>query len=87
MTIGFPNHSRTYDASRQAVRFWGYDQTLEVMFRIDRFALARIDADSGQDEGSLLSAFDRHRDRIVRVAGDVYARRPSAMCQLVEGDF
>src|SRR5215208_1517466 len=32
VTLSFTNQSRSYDATRQAVRFWGYDGALEVSF-------------------------------------------------------
>ena len=28
--IDFPNHSRSYDATRRAVRFWGHDSAIEA---------------------------------------------------------
>jgi Protein of unknown function (DUF1488) len=30
MAISFPNHSRSYDTTRRAVRFWGYDSAMET---------------------------------------------------------
>jgi hypothetical protein len=38
--IDFPNHSRSYDATRHAVRFWGHDSAIEASFFIDEDALA-----------------------------------------------
>ena len=32
MAISFPNRSRSYDATRQAVHFWGYDRSMESSF-------------------------------------------------------
>jgi Protein of unknown function (DUF1488) len=32
MTLGFPNQSRFYDATRLAVRFWGHDSAMEASF-------------------------------------------------------
>jgi len=29
MSLMFPNESRSYDATRRAVRFWGYDHAME----------------------------------------------------------
>lgn len=85
--IDFPNPSRSYDAGRRGVRFWGYDSVLEVVFRIDYGALARISADVQQDAVAILARFDRHRERILRVAAAVYRRHPSATCELVAADF
>jgi hypothetical protein len=33
-SVSFPNSSRSYDATRLAVRFWGYDQSMEIPFFI-----------------------------------------------------
>jgi len=30
--IEFPNHSRSYDQTRRAVRFWGHDSAIEASF-------------------------------------------------------
>ena len=87
MTIEFPNPSRTYDAGRHVVRFWGYDSVLEIVFRIDCAALERISSDLQQDAVAVLATFDRHRERILRVAATVYRRHPSATCELVAADF
>ena len=42
MTINFPNQSRSYDATRRAVRFWGYDRSMEASFFMTADALKRI---------------------------------------------
>ena len=39
--IDFPNHSRSYDRTRRAVRFWGHDSAIEASFFIDEGALRR----------------------------------------------
>ena len=41
-SVVFPNASRSYDATRVAVRFWGYDQSMEIPFFIGAEVLARI---------------------------------------------
>jgi hypothetical protein len=46
----FPNHSRSYDATRRAVRFWGYDSAMEVSFFISEDALTRIQPAARLDE-------------------------------------
>ena len=33
--IDFPNHSRSYDPTRRAVRFWGHDSAIEASFFIN----------------------------------------------------
>jgi hypothetical protein len=30
MALSFPNQSRSYDATRRAVRFWGHDSAMEA---------------------------------------------------------
>jgi len=40
MTLTFPNPSRSFDATRDAVHFWGYDSAIECSFFVTRSALA-----------------------------------------------
>jgi len=42
MAIIFPNHSRSYDATRRAVPFWGYDRSMESSFFIMADALKQM---------------------------------------------
>ncbi|MGC2179970.1 MAG: DUF1488 family protein, partial [Bradyrhizobium sp.] len=44
--IDFPNHSRSYDQTRRAVRFWGHDSAIEASFFISEDALRRIQPNS-----------------------------------------
>jgi hypothetical protein len=74
MAISFPNRSRSYDATRQAVRFWGYDRSMESSFFVTVDALDRIQPNLRRDAADLLRAFDVHRERIYAIAGEVYAR-------------
>lgn len=74
MTINFPNSSRSYDAKRNAVRFWGYDQSMETSFFISADALQRLKPSTSGDESALLDAFDHHRSRICEVAAKRYGR-------------
>jgi hypothetical protein len=74
MTISFPNVSRSYDATRQAVRFWGYDRSMESSFFVTADALNRIQPNLRRDASGLLRAFDVNRDRIYAMAAKVYAR-------------
>ena len=32
MALSFPNQSRSFDATRCAVRFWGHDSRMEASF-------------------------------------------------------
>jgi Protein of unknown function (DUF1488) len=40
--VAFPNGSRSYDSTRLAVRFWGYDQSMEVPFFISAAVLGAL---------------------------------------------
>lgn len=75
MDLTFPNPSRSYDATRDGIRFWAYDQTMEVVFLVQTGALLKIDSKSKSDEDGLLNTFDINRDRIHRLASKVYSRR------------
>ncbi len=48
--IEFPNHSRSYEPVRRAVRFWGHDSVIEASFFINEDALKRIAPDVHADE-------------------------------------
>ena len=85
MAINFPNSSRSYDATRHAVRFWGYDQSMESSFYVSAEALKRIQPDA-HDADDLLRAFDGNRDRIYAIAAKVYARGRRGSYDLVAAD-
>ena len=72
MTIGFPNASRFYDATRNAVRFWGHDRSMEATFFISAEALQRLMPGAAVDATALLEAFDRNRARICEAAARLY---------------
>ena len=73
MALTFPNRSRSYDATRHAVRFWGYDTAMERSFFVTDDALKRVQPSMRFDEAGLLSAFDANRDVIYATAAKVYA--------------
>jgi len=85
--LTFPNASRSYDATRGCVRFWGYDGALEVHFFVEDKALARIAPGTTLERGSLLRSFDGNRDRIFEVARKVYLRRRKGSYDLLVSDF
>lgn len=85
--IEFPNHSRSYDRTRHAVRFWGHDSAIEASFFIDEGALRRIQPDARPDESGLLNAFDSNRDRICAAAAKVYVRGSRGSYDLVAANF
>src|SRR6266705_619188 len=74
MSLMFPNASRSYDATRRAVRFWGYDTAMEWSFFVTEDSLKRVQPNMRFDEESLLSAFDANRELIYATAAKVYAR-------------
>jgi hypothetical protein len=74
MTINFPNRSRSYDATRRAVRFWGYDQSMENSFFIMADTLKQMQPNLQFDAVDMLQAFDSNRERIYSIAAKVYAR-------------
>jgi hypothetical protein len=87
MTLSFPNSSRSYDATRRAVRFWGHDSAMEASFFVEGEALKRIQPDIRLDETGLLSAFDSNRDLIYATALKVYGRGRKGSYDLVPADF
>lgn len=87
MPLIFPNHSRSYDATRRAVRFWGHDSAMEASFYVTQEALLRIQPDMPMDEAGMLAAFDLNRDLICETAVKVYARGHKGSYDLVKNDF
>ncbi len=87
MALNFPNRSRSYDATRRAVRFWGHDSAMEAAFFIDDAALQRIEPDTQPDEAALLRAFDANRDLIHAAAARLYGRGRRGSYQLTAADF
>ena len=85
--IEFPNHSRSYDQTRRAVRFWGYDCALEASFFIEEDALRRIQPDTRSDESGFLNAFDCNRDVICAAAAKLYVRGSRGSYDLVAANF
>ena len=85
--LSFPNLSRSYNSTRRAVRFWGYDSSIENSFFITEDALKRVHPGMRCDETGSLSAFDSHRDAIEAAATRVYARGRKGSYELVAADF
>jgi hypothetical protein len=85
--IDFPNYSRSYDATRHAVRFWGHDSAIEASFFIDEDALARIQPGVRPDESGFLNAFDANRDKICAAAAKVYIRGSRGSYDLGASNF
>ena len=87
MTLQFPNHSRSYDRTRRAVRFWGYDTSLEYSFFVTVDALQMVEPHLKHDEEGFLNAFDAHRDLICQTAAEVHFRDRKSRYDLVGADF
>ena len=87
MAMNFPNRSRSYDARRRVVRFWGHDRTMESTFFVTADALKQIQPDLQFDEAGFLRAFDNNRDLICAIAAKVYARGQKGSYDLNVADF
>ena len=85
--IDFPNHSRSYDSTRRAVRFWGHDSAIEASFYINEDAMTRIQPGVRLDESGFLNAFDANRDRICAAAAKVYVRGSRGSYDLGAANF
>ena len=86
MALNFPNQSRSYDATRRAVRFWGYDRSMESSFFVTADALSRMQPNLHGDAVDLLRAFDINRERIYAIAAKVYARGRRGSYELSAAD-
>jgi hypothetical protein len=87
MALIFPNASRSYDQTRDAVRFWGYQSSIECSFFVTASALRRVQPNVRADEAGFLDAFDANRDLICKTAEKVYARGRKGSYELVAEDF
>jgi hypothetical protein len=85
--VTFPNQCRSYDATRRAVGFWGYDRSMENSFFVTWDALKHIQPTLQPDEAGLLRAFDSNRKLIYEVAAKVYARGRKSIYNLIAADF
>jgi hypothetical protein len=87
MALMFPNQSRSYDATRHAVRFWGHDSAMEWSFFVTEDALKHVDPALAGDEAGMLEAFDSHRDRICAAASRAYSRGRKGSYELGAADL
>jgi hypothetical protein len=87
MALNFPNGSRSYDARRNLVRFWGYDSALEISFFVEVSALHKLNSRTSHAEAGYLEAFDAARDRIHETARKVYSRDRKGAYLLAAADF
>lgn len=89
MTLSFPNLSRSFDATKNRVRFWGYDGALEILFFVEGEALKKLCPEMSSADAGCLKAFDIARNRIHENADRAYARghKGSYTCTLAVEDF
>ena len=85
--IDFPNHSRSYNSTRRAVRFWGHDSAIEASFYVNEDALTRIQPGVMLDKSGCLNAFDANRDKICAAAAKVYVRGSRGSYDLGAANF
>ena len=74
MMISFSNPSRSFDATKNRVEFWGYDNVMEISFFVEAAALKKLCPEMIDVEDGFLKAFDVARKRIYEVAEKVHAR-------------
>lgn len=86
MTLAFPNPSRSFDETRNAVRFTGYDGMFQVPFLVEAGALS-ISGKSAASEAECLTAFDAARTAIHKVAHKAYSRGRHPLYTLTAADF
>jgi Protein of unknown function (DUF1488) len=86
MALNFTNESRSYDATRRAVRFWGYDQAMEVSFFVTDAALQKL-MPGAAAESAFLKAFDENRDRIRDAAATIYRQGPRGSYEITKKDI
>jgi hypothetical protein len=89
MTLSFPNPSRSFDATRNCVCFWGYDKSIEVTFYLDVSALQKLSPEVSGLEADCLKAFDTASSQIHKVAAKIHRKRGRSVYshKLTEDDF
>lgn len=87
MGLEFPNESRSYDGTRRAVRFWGYDSAMEWSFFVTGEALKRVQPSMIEDKAGMLGAFDRHRAQIRVAATKLYSKERKGSYELGAADL
>lgn len=74
MALSFPNECRSFDHVRKRVRFWAYNQSIEISLFVEEDALQKLSETPCTDASEILASFDAARDLIHAVADKVYAR-------------
>jgi len=86
MPLTFPNQCRSYDRTRNRVRFWAHDAVLEITFFVGADVLYQTNSWTQPNEAAVLDAFDRNRDRLCAAAERVYTRHGSDAYTLTAND-
>jgi Protein of unknown function (DUF1488) len=73
MPLSFPNQSRSYDAVRRRICFWGHDGTTEVPFFLDEDVVFVLMPKTKNTEAGILAAFDSACERVFEAAARAYA--------------
>jgi len=73
MKLNFSNPSRSFDATKNRVEFWGYESVIEISFFVEADALKALCPDMINVEAGFLKAFDAARKRIQEVAEKVHS--------------
>ena len=87
LPLNFSNPSRSYDATRHAVHFWGYDTSIEVSFFVTDDALRKLGSSRDSTENDCLRMFDAHCDKIHMAAAKVYKRGSKGSYELGPQNF
>lgn len=87
MALNFPNESRSFDARRSLVRFWGHDRALEISFFVEVSALCKLSPQTRNAEAGYLETFDSARPQIHEIARKVYSRGGKDAYLLAAADF
>jgi len=86
MALAFPNQSRSYDPARNRVRFWAYDEVLEITFLVDAEVFCRANSWAQPNEATVLNAFDQNREQIYAMAKRAYTRHDKGTYTLTAAD-
>jgi hypothetical protein len=90
MTLAFPNPSRSFDETRNAVLFMGHDGMFQIRFFVEAGVLTKshiAEREAGALEAKNLSAFDVLRTSIYDVARDAYSHDRRDSYTLTVADF
>lgn len=90
MSLTFPNPSRDFQKSRNAVGFTGHDGVFEVQFFVEVDVLAHFETNSKTPqtlESRWLTTFDALRTSIMDVAREAYTNSRRTSYTLKAADF